>query len=116
MLAGLVIGVINCYQVLYNEVSDRLPQYATLKAMGFADSFLHQVILGQAIVLALTGFAGGAAISFFADRYIAVHSMLPVHISLPSSLIVGVSALIMCVVAGSIAVKRATVADPAALY
>jgi len=116
MLAGLVIGIINCYQVLYNDVSDRLPQYATLKAMGFANTFLHRVILGQAVVLAVTGFAGGAAISFFADRLIAAHSMLPVHISLPSSLVVGVLTLIMCVTAGSIAVKRAAVADPAALY
>jgi hypothetical protein len=31
-------------------------------------------------------------------------------------LVVGVLTLLMCVVAGSIAVKRATVADPAALY
>jgi putative ABC transport system permease protein len=116
MLAGLVIGIINCYQVLYNEVSDRLPQYATLKAMGFANTFLHRVILGQAVALAVTGFVSGAAFSFFADRYIAAHSMLPVHISPASSLVVGVLTLLMCVVAGSIAVKRATVADPAALY
>ena len=116
MLAGLVIGIINCYQVLYNEVSDRLPQYATLKAMGFANSFLHRIILGQAVVLAVTGFVSGAAFSFFADRYIAVHSMLPVHVSLPSSLVVGVLTLLMCIVAGSIAVKRAVLADPAALY
>lgn len=116
MLAGLVIGVINCYQVLYNEVSDRLRQYATLKAMGFANSFLHRVILGQAIVLAFTGFVVGAGLSFLADRYIAAHSMLPVHISVPSSVIVAALTLIMCVVAGSIAVKRAAAADPAALY
>ncbi|HLY06481.1 MAG TPA: FtsX-like permease family protein [Rhizomicrobium sp.] len=116
MLAGLVIGVINCYQVLYNEVSDRVRQYATLKAMGFANSFLYRVILGQAVVLAVTGFASGAVFSFFADRYIAAHSMLPVHISLPSSMVVGVLTLLMCIVAGSIAVKRAAVADPAALY
>jgi putative ABC transport system permease protein len=116
MLAGLVIGIINCYQVLYNEVSDHLPQYATLKAVGFANSFLHRVILGQAVVLAATGFAGGAVFSFVADRYIAAHSMLPVHISLPSSFVVGVMTLVMCIAAGWIAVKRAALADPAALY
>ena len=116
MLAGLVIGTINCYQVLYNEVSDRLPQYATLKAMGFANRFLQRVILGQAVLLAVTGFASGVALSWLVDRYIAAHSMLPVHISLSSSLVVGVLTLLMCVIAGAIAVKRAVVADPAALY
>lgn len=116
MLAGLVIGMINCYQVLYNEVSDRLPQYATLKAMGFASRFLQRIILGQAILLAIIGFASGAAISLFADRYIAAHSMLPVHVSLSSCFVVGALTFFMCIVAGSIAVKRAAAADPAALY
>ena len=57
VLAGLVIGTINCYQLLYNEVSDHLPQYATLKAMGFSDRFLRRVILEQAAILAVAGFA-----------------------------------------------------------
>jgi len=116
MLAGLVIGTINCYQVLYNEIGDHLPQFATLKAMGFSNAFLRRVIIEQAAVLALAGFAAGLFFSSIADRYIAGQSMLPIGITVPSALLVGVLTLAMCMTAGLIAIKRVAVADPAALY
>ena len=59
VLAGLVIGTINCYQLLYNEVSDHLPQYATLKAMGFSEDFLGHVILEQSTILGRGRLCGG---------------------------------------------------------
>lgn len=116
MLAGLVIGIINCYQVLYNEIGDHLPQFATLKAMGFSGAFLRRIILGESVILALTGFATGTAIAWLADRYIAANSMLPIHIGEVSGSVVCCLTFIMCVAAGLIAIKRVAVADPAALY
>ena len=116
MLAGLVIGTINCYQVLYNEISDRLPQFATLKAMGFSNRFLRGVILEQAVVLSLTGFVTGMIVSWLADWYIASQSMLPIRITGPSGFIVCALTFAMCMVAGLIAIRRVAVADPAALY
>lgn len=116
MLAGLVIGTINCYQVLYNEISDHLPQFATLKAMGFSDAFMRAVIIGQAIVLSVSGFAIGAGFSWLADRYIAAQSMLPIHLSVASIVVVLCLAFAMCVGAGLIAIRRVALADPAALY
>ena len=76
MLAGLVIGTINCYQVLYNEISDRLPQFATLKAMGFSNRFLRGVILEQAVVLALTGFVTGMIVSWLAEGAIGATAVI----------------------------------------
>ncbi len=116
MLAGLVIGTINCYQVLYNEITDLLPQFATLKAMGFSNGFLRRVILEQATVLALTGFAAGTAFAWFADRYIAGQSMLPIRITVFSGTIVFALTVLMCMIAGLFAIRRAAVADPASLY
>lgn len=116
MLAGLVIGTINCYQVLYNEISDHLPQFATLKAMGFSGRFLRRIILGQAVVLSASGFAAGLAFSWFAERYIAAQSMLPIRIGAPSGLLVCSLTVAMCVSAGLIAIRRVAMADPAALY
>lgn len=116
MLAGLVIGTINCYQVLYNEISDHLPQFATLKAMGFSNGFLRRIILGQSVVLSVTGFATGTAVAWMADRYLAAHSMLPIQIGEYSGTFVCCLTFVMCVGAGMIAIRRVAVADPAALY
>src|SRR6185437_16745045 len=44
MVAGLVIGAVTCYQLLFNEFLDRLAQFATLKAMGFSNAYLCVVV------------------------------------------------------------------------
>ena len=116
VLAGLVIGTINCYQLLYNEVSDHLPQYATLKAMGFSDNFLRQVILEQSVILALAGFAVGLVLAAGADALIALETRLPVRVTPGSGLLVCLLTLGMCILAGAMAIRRVAVADPAALY
>jgi hypothetical protein len=35
MLMGFVVGIVICYQILYTEIADHLPQFATLRAIGF---------------------------------------------------------------------------------
>jgi putative ABC transport system permease protein len=116
MLAGLVIGTINCYQVLYNEISDRLPQFATLKAMGFSNAYLRRVILEQSFVLSLSGFAVGLTLSYLADYYIASQTVLPVGLGAATALFVGCLTVAMCAIAGLIAIRRVAIADPAELY
>jgi putative ABC transport system permease protein len=116
MIAGFVIGTMNCYQVLYTEVSDRLGQYATLKAIGFSDEFLHGVILAQAALLSGTGFAVGLVLSAAADAYIASVTLLPVQIHPISAALVCLGTVAMCILAGRIAIRRVQAADPAALY
>lgn len=116
MFAGLVIGSINCYQVLYTEVSDHLGQYATVKAMGYSDSFLHGAILTQAVLLSLSGFAVGLVLSMIGDAYIAAATQLPVEIHPLPGFLVCLATIAMCMLAGWIAIRRVEAADPASLY
>ena len=56
---GFVVGVVICYQILYMDVMDHLPQFATLKAIGYRDGFLRRVVLQEALILSLAGFLPG---------------------------------------------------------
>jgi len=116
MLAGLVIGAITCYQILFNEIVDRIKQYATLKAMGFSDLFLKSVILEQAVLLACGGFLGGLVLAAIGYVYIAGRTQLAVTLTLPAMVLVFVLAAGMSVVAALLALRRVTAADPAELY
>jgi putative ABC transport system permease protein len=116
MLAGLVIGSITCYQILFNEIVDRLKQYATLKAMGFSEMFLRGVILEQALLLSLGGFAGGLFFAWISYAYIAHRTALAVELSFSTIVFILLLATIMCVAAGMLALRRVTQADPAELY
>lgn len=116
VIAGMVIGAVNGYQVLYAEVSDHLNQLATLKAIGFADKFLHGAIMVQAFALSGTGFLVGVLVALGLDAYIAMLTRLPIHIDLRTAAVVGAANLVTCVVAGRLAVRRVDAADPASLY
>jgi putative ABC transport system permease protein len=116
MLAGLIIASVTCYQVLFNEVTDRIRQYAMLKAMGFSDGFLLSIVLGQAAFLCAAGFLGGAATAVAVERFIARSTQLAVGVSGREAMLVLALSAAMCAGAAWLAVKRALVADPAALY
>jgi putative ABC transport system permease protein len=116
VVAGMVIGAINGYQVLYTEVSDHLSQLATLKAIGFADKFLHGAIMVQALALSGTGFMVGLPAALGLDAYVAMLTRLPVHIDLRTAAFVCAANLVTCILAGRLAVRRVDAADPASLY
>mgnify|MGYP006276894891 CR=1 FL=1 len=116
MLAGLVIGAITCYQILFNEIVDRIKQYATLKAMGFTNAYLRRVILEQAILLSFGGFSIGVAAAWAVYRYLAKETALAVQLSTAASGLIFVLAAGMAVGASLLAVRRVRTADPAELY
>jgi putative ABC transport system permease protein len=50
VLVGLVVGGIIVYQILYSDVSDHLGEYATLKAMGYDDGFVVNIIIQESLI------------------------------------------------------------------
>jgi putative ABC transport system permease protein len=116
MVAGLVIGMVTCYQLLFNEVLDRLSQFATLKAMGFSNVFLCLIVVGQALILSLAGFVLGLLLTVGADHYVSVRTMLPIRADGTALLLIFPLTVGMCILAGLAAMRRVVAADPAALY
>ena len=55
-VVGFFIGFIVVYQILYTDVTNHLPHYATMKAMGFADRFLLRLVIRQGVILAILGY------------------------------------------------------------
>lgn len=113
---ALVVGSVIVYQVLSSDVTNHLPEYATLKAMGYSDRFLSRVVLAQAIILALLGFAPGLALSQALYALTAWKTRLPLDMT--AARIVGVLglSLVMCIVSGLLALRKLRGADPADLY
>ncbi len=50
--------------VLANDVANRLPEYATLKAMGYSGRFVAGVVLRQAWLLAIFGYIPAVLLAF----------------------------------------------------
>ncbi len=115
-IIGFFVGGVIVYQILFTDVSHHLPEYATLKAIGYTNLYLSGVVVAQAIVLAVLGFVPGliAARSIF--RLAAEATRLPMQMSGAIGLRVLGLTLAMCAVAGLLAMRKLSAADPAEIF
>jgi putative ABC transport system permease protein len=110
---GLLVGLIIVYQILYGDVVQNLEEYATLKAIGFSNTFLSLVVLGQGLILSILGFIPGAAISMAVYRITARMTFLPLEMTAQRLLLVYGLTAAMCMTAAALAMRPVRVVDPA---
>ena len=113
---GFVVGCVIVYQVLYTDVSDHLPEYATLMAMGYRVSHLLGVVMREGFYLAALGYvpayiAGQGLYWFVRDA-----TKLPVGMDPARAITVLVMILVMCILSSLLAMRRLIDADPAEIF
>jgi putative ABC transport system permease protein len=113
---GFVVGIIIVYQVIYTDVSEHLPEYATLKAMGYKDRDLSLVVFQESLILAVMGFIPGYLASFGIYYLMTNFIELPVSMNPAIALQVFILNLLMCIISGAIAIKKLRTADPADIF
>jgi len=113
---GFLVGAVIVYQILYTDVSDHLPEYATLKAMGYSDIYLIKVIAQEAFILAVLGFIPGFLLSSGFYIFFQSVTFLPTAMKLARAVTVLILTFIMCIGAGAIAIQKLRAADPADIF
>ncbi len=115
-IMGLVVGAIICYQIQFTDISEHMPEFATLKAMGYRPSYFWSLILCQSLYLACLGFAPGAILSWSLYWLLAEASGLIMRMTLDRLGFVWLLTVSMCVVSGILAIRKLFRADPASLF
>jgi putative ABC transport system permease protein len=115
-VVGFVVGMLISYQIIYTDLSDQLPQYATLKGMGYENSYLVRVVIEQAALSALAGYAPAWLACLVVYRAIGAVSLLPLHMTWELTLLSFSLTLGMCLLSGVLAVRRVIAADPAEVF
>jgi len=116
VLMGLIVGCIIVYQILYSDVTDHLPEYATLKALGYSDGYLFRVVLQESLILSVFGFLPALVISHFVYMISRDATLLPLRMTLGRAVVVYVLTVLMCAVSGALAVRKLKLADPAEIF
>jgi len=116
LLMSIVVGAIIVYQILYTDVSDHLQEYATLKAMGYRNTYLSFVVIQEALILAVLGFMPGLAISQGVYVISARATLLPLAMTLPRVAMVYALTVSMCIFSGLMAIRKLRSADPAEVF
>lgn len=116
VIVGFIVGIVIVYQILYTDVANHLPEYATLKAMGYRDRYLLGVLLQEALLLAAFGYIPGFLISIGIYQLTYAATLLPVGMTLNRAMNVFALTVIMCSVSGAVAMRKLQSADPADIF
>jgi putative ABC transport system permease protein len=114
-ILGLIVGTVIVAQTLYSSTKDHLNEFATLRALGSSSGYIHKVILAQAALSAVLGYALGMtiamAIVYFSERTALPIVMTPALAALLLGLTLG-----MCAVSAISAIGKVMRIDPAMVF
>jgi putative ABC transport system permease protein len=112
---GLLVGVVVVAQTIYAATIDHIREFGTLKAMGATNGYIYRIILQQAAVSAVIGYAVGLALAIGVE---ASSRSSGANIVLPGAVRAGLfgTTLLMCMSAAMVSINKATKIDPAMVF
>jgi putative ABC transport system permease protein len=114
-LLGAIVGTVIVAQTLYSSTKDHLNEFATLRAIGSSNLYIHKVIVWQALLSAVIGFALAAALSLVIVM-VTAKTALPILMtpSLTSALFM--LTVVMCVISALAAIVQVIRIEPARVF
>ena len=116
MLIAYLVGSVILIQILATDISNRMGEYAVLKAMGFAASFVYGVGAAEAVLLALGGLIPALIVGALVLAFIQYQTHLPAALGFGLTGIMLGIAVALAAGAALVALRRLAQADPAELF
>jgi putative ABC transport system permease protein len=116
LLISFVVGIMIVYQIVSTQVGRQLPQFATLKAIGYRDRALATTVSAMSLLIVIAGFIPAFAAALGLYSVIRQKTLLPVMMSEMRLLAVFVAALGMALISALLSVGVLRRADPADVF
>ncbi|HEV2336245.1 MAG TPA: FtsX-like permease family protein [Stellaceae bacterium] len=116
LVVSFVVGIMVLYQTLATQITRQLPQFATLKAIGYSNRYLDAVVLLEALLIMMVAFlpALGAALAIYA--LVREETLLPLQLSVPQLGAVFGITLAMATASAFLSLGALRRADPAEIF
>jgi putative ABC transport system permease protein len=114
-LLGAIVGTVIVAQTLYSSTKDHLSEFATLRAIGSSNLYIHKVIICQALLSAVIGFSLAACISLLIVTMTA-ETALPILMTFKLTIGLFLLTVVMCVVSALAAIVQVMRIDPARVF
>ncbi|MBH8573813.1 FtsX-like permease family protein [Nostocaceae cyanobacterium CENA369] len=111
-----VVGVVIVYQILYSNIATQFVAYATLKAIGYANNYLLNVVFQQALILAFLSYIPGFLVSIILYDFAMEATKLPIMMTVNNAILVLISVVLICMTSGALAINKLRSADPADIF
>jgi len=116
LIISFIVGVMVVYQILATLVGRQLPQFATLKAVGYGDRFLVGTVITMALLIVLASFFPALAAAAGVYAVIRDETLLPVEMSGARIAAVFAATLAMAAASALLSMSSLRRADPADLF
>jgi len=116
VVLSFIIGAAIVYMILANDVANRLPEYATLKAMGYSQFALARIVIMQSWFLAILSYLPAMIVAVALYQLTASLSKIPTVMTWERTFGVLGLALLMCTVSAAMAMLKLWKAEPASLF
>lgn len=113
---GFIVGAVTVYQILYTDVTDHLPEYATLKAMGWPYARLSRIVIDQAVILSVLGYVPGFGTALLIYHAAVKATGVPMQMTWERALTVLGLSVLMSVISALLALRKVRQADPAEVF
>jgi putative ABC transport system permease protein len=113
---AFIVGSAIVYMVLATDVANRLPEYATLKAMGYSSGFVNKVVLRQAWLLAFFGYIPALLLALALYSITANLAGIPIGMTWQRAIGIAGLGVLMCTLSGFFAIRKLWKAEPASLF
>jgi len=116
VLIAMIVAAVVVYQVLSNDVREHLPEYATLKAIGYSTSRLGAIVVTQALIYMAISFFVGVLIALVVYKATQELAGIPMKMTIQNLGVTLLLAIVVGVGSGVLTVGRLRRADPAELF
>jgi putative ABC transport system permease protein len=116
VIVSIVAGMAILYQTLATQVIRQLPQYATLKAIGYTDGYVRNIVVVLSLIMAGAAYVPAVASAMLIYEKVRHAARLPIEMTGARVVAVLLLALAMSVGSALIAVHILRRVDPADLF
>ena len=113
---AIMVGGVILYQILAVDVENRMPEFATMKALGYSNWRICSVVWQQALIFAVAGYLPALASAIFMYHMINTTTTVPAEMDLDAMSKVLALTVIMACIAGALSLRKLAKADPADLF
>ena len=116
VLVAMAVATVVVYQVLSNDVREHLPEYATLKAMGYSPSRLGRVVVEQSLIYMVISFVFAVMIAIVVYQATEALAGIPMRLTAQNLQITLFLAVIVGFLSGFLSLSKLRGAQPAELF
>ena len=116
VLVAMVVAAAVVYQVLSSDVREHLPEYATLKAMGYSQARLARVVIEQSLIYMMIAYLVAILLAILVYQATEQLAGIPMRMTVGNLALTLVLAIAVGFLSGLLSLSRLRAAEPADLF